>query len=204
VRRAIWAAALVLTIVPANAVAAAPPVAGGLTFNDAPRVAPGPWWDALDTGSSVFYRVHVPQGTAPRATVTLDVGALDPAQTGASSLGVKVYDSLRRPVAEGQALGPGDPTTHVKTATAAAPRAAGVDGDWYVSAQLNDFLPEGAPRSELPLGVTVSLASKPAAVPRPTAGKASTGSGTTWALFAALCVAGAAVGVLGGAALRRR
>jgi hypothetical protein len=73
-----------------------------------------------------------------------------------------------------------------------------------VSAHLNDFLPEGAPPAELPLGVNVALASKPAVTPRPPAAETSGGSGTSWSLFAALCVAGAAVGVLGGAALRRR
>jgi hypothetical protein len=105
--------------------------------------------------------MHVPGGSAPKASVTLDVGALDPSETGASSLDVKIYDSLRRPVAEGQSVGPGDPTT----ATASGPRPAAIEGDWYAA--------RGA-------------------------------SGTSWALFAALCVAGAAVGVLAGAALRRR
>jgi hypothetical protein len=205
VRRATTAlVALALAIFPAAAPAAAPPVVGGLTFSDAPPLSQGAWWDALDTGGAVFYRVHVPGGTAPKATVTLDLGALDPSETGGSSLDVKVYDSLRRPVAEGQSLGPGDPTTHVKSATATAPRPAAVEGDWYVSAKVNDFLPDGAPPVQLPLGVNVALASRDTTAPRPPAAKASSGSGTSWALFAALCVAGAAVGVLGGAALRRR
>ena len=72
----------------------------------------------------------------------------------------------------------------MKSVTATAPRAAAVEGDWYVSAKVNDFLPDGTPPVQLPLGVS--------------------GSGASWPLFAALCVAGAAVGVLGGAALRRR
>jgi hypothetical protein len=207
VRRATTAlAALALAIFPASA-PAAPPVVGGLTFNDAPPLSQGSWWDALDTGGTVFYRVHAPGGAAPKATVTLDLGALDPSDTGGSSLDVKVYDSLRRPVAEGQSVGPGDPTTHVKSVTATAPRAAAVEGDWYVSAKVNDFLPDGTPPVQLPLGVSVALASKDAgAAPRPQAAKARSrgGGGASWALFATLCVAGAAVGVLGGAALRRR
>jgi hypothetical protein len=204
VRRTITAlAALAIATFPAAA-PAAPPVAGGLTFNDAPPLSQGSWWDALDTGGTVFYRVLVPGGTAPKATVTLDLGALDPSDTGGSSLDVKVYDSLRRQVAEGQSVGPGDPTTHVKSVTATAPRAAAVEGDWYVSAKVNDFLPDGTPPVQLPLGVSVALASKDAAAPRPRAAKAGSGSGASWPLFAALCVAGAAVGVLGGAALRRR
>ena len=73
-----------------------------------------------------------------------------------------------------------------------------------MSAQVNDFLPDGTPVTQLPLGVNVELAAQGQAAPRPRVASAGSASGTSWALFAALCVAGAAVGVLAGAALRRR
>jgi len=195
-------AALALAV-PANAAAAAPPVVGGSSFNQAPRLSPGSFADAVQTGGAVFYRLHVPSGVAPKATVRVDVSGLDQSTTGASSLDVKLYDPLRRQVAEVQDLGPGDPTTHVKSTTAAAPAVARAGGDYYVSARMNDFLPTGSAPAELPLGVDLTLGKRPRAAQQRAATTAGV-SGTSWAVFAALCAAGLVLGGLGGVLLRRR
>ena|SRR5436190_22340872 len=76
-------------------------------------------------------------------------------------------------------------------------------GEYYVSAGLNDFLPQGSARAQLPLAVTIGInASAPAAkrVERASSG----GAGTSWAVLAAFCVAGVLLGGAGGLVLRRR
>ncbi len=191
-----------LALAAASPAAAVPPVVGGTSFNDAAPPTAGSFSDALDTGSAVFYRVHLEAGQRLDASVSLDMASLDPSLTGTSSLNLRLYDPLRAKDAEAQAVGPGDATTHLKK-TSAEVGPVKEPGDYYVSAGVNDFLPEGSQPVQLPLGVTLAVTNS-AARPAPRAGKSSGGSGTSWVVLAALCVAGVGLGALGGLVLRRR
>lgn len=199
-RRAAWiATAAAMALAGAAPAAAAPPVAGGTSFNDATVIGPGEHSDAVDTGGAVFYRLQVPRGRTPEATVALDLSALDPSGTAAANMTVRMYDPLRQQVQQAQNLGPADPTTHVKTITLDGPPAPST-GPYYISVAVNDFLPAGAPAVELPLTITAS-ARPPRAVSRATGG--SGGSGLSWAAFAWICLAAVVVGASGGLVARR-
>lgn len=201
-RRAAGIAALAILLVAAPA-QAAPPVVGGATFNDAPLLAPGSHADGVNTGGAVFYKVRLAPRQQLNAAVSLDVGGLDTSLTGASSLVVKLYDPLRQQVTEAQTLGPGDATTHLKSTDATlGPVAQG--GIYYLSAAVNDFLPQGSVRAELPLQVALGVATNAAAPARGARASSKRASGTSWGVFAALCAAGALLGVGGGIAVRRR
>lgn len=177
------------------------PVVGGASFNDAAPVGSGNFSDALDTGGAVFYRVHLDPGQKLSATAAVDVGGLDPSVTGTSSLILRLYGPLRGKDAEAQQLGPGDPATHLKTTTAQLGPAKDA-GDYYVSAGVNDFLPDSAKPVQLPLSLTVATASSAAKPPPPA--QRNSGGGTNWALIAAICAAVLVLGAAGGLALRRR
>ena len=181
---------------------AAPPVVGGVSFNDAAPLTSGTFADAVDTGSAVFYKVRLAAGQRLDTSAAVDVGGLDPSLTGTSSLILRVYGPLREKDAEAQTLGPGDTTTHLKS-TSAQVGPVKEAGDYYVSAGVNDFLPDTPQPIRLPLTMTVGVASggtKPAPVVR----RASAGSGTSWGVLAALCAAGILIGGAAGLAYRRR
>lgn len=193
------AVALVLALAAAGPALAAPAVAGGTSFNDAPSIGLRAYSDAVETGSAVFYRFRVPRGRVPDATVSLDMSALDPSVTGAANLTVRIYDPLRQQVQQAQNLGPGDPTTHVKTVTLDAP-AATAAGSYYLSIAVNDFLPAGTQATELPL--TVSAGSG-ASLAGDTSGVEEGSSGVSWAAFAGICAGAIALGIAAGLFARR-
>jgi hypothetical protein len=200
-RLTLLAAAAVALAAPSPA-AAIPPVVGGTSFNDAAAPIAGSFSDALDTGTAVFYRVHLEAGQRLDASAALDVSSLDPSLTGTSSLTLRLYDPLRGKDAEAQAVGPGDTNTHLKS-TSAEVGPVREQGDYYVSAGVNDFLPDGSRPVQLPLGMTLNVTNA-GAKPAPRARLSSGGSGTGWAVLAALCAGGLLVGAAGGAAFRCR
>jgi hypothetical protein len=184
------------------AAAAAPPVVGGLSFNDAAPLRAGAFDDALDTGSSVYYKVRLAGGQRLRVGASVDVSGLDVSVTGTSSLVLRLYGPLRGQDAEAQTLGPGDSATHLKTTSAEIGPVKDA-GEYYVSAGLNDFLPQGSAPAQLPLALNVGVGTAGPPV-RPSARTPSQGGGTSWPVFAALCAAGALLGAGGGLAFRRR
>jgi hypothetical protein len=199
-------AALLLTSVlatsAASPAAAGPPVVGGTSFNDAAPLGTGSFADALDTGSTVFYKVRLARGQRLSAGASVDVSGLDASLTGTSSLTLRLYGPLRGQDAEAQTLGPGDSATHLKSTNAEIGPVQD-PGEYYVSAGLNDFLPQGSAPAQLPLAVTIGInASAPAA--KHVARASSGGTGTSWAVLAAFCMAGVLVGGAGGLVLRRR
>lgn len=178
------------------------PIVGGTSFNDAAPIGPGQFSDALDSGSTVFYRLNLVRGEQLNAGASLDVSGLDASLTGTSSLVLRLYGPLRGQDAEAQTLGPGDSATHLKTtsATIGPVRQA---GDYYVSAGVNDFLPQGNAPVQLPLALTIGIADK--GVPATHQARASSGrAGTSWAVLLALCLGGAALGGAGGFFFTRR
>ncbi|HEY7632988.1 MAG TPA: hypothetical protein VH817_19945 [Thermoleophilaceae bacterium] len=176
------------------------PIVGGVSFNDAPPVGNGTFSDAVDTRGAVFYKVHLDAGQKLTATTALDVGGLDPSVTGTSALIVRLYGPLRGKDAEAQQLGPGDPATHLKT-TSAQLGPVKQTGDYYVSAGVNDFLPDSPKPVQLPLSLTVSTASS---APKPPPAEPSPGGGTSWVVFAAIGAAVLLAIGAGGLVLRRR
>ena len=76
-------------------------------------------------------------------------------------------------------------------------------GDYYVSAGVNNFLPDTPQPIRLPLTMTVGVASG-GARPAPALKRAPAGSGTSWGVLAALCAAGILIGGAAGLAYRRR
>jgi hypothetical protein len=195
-------AVAVLALVAACPAAAIPPVVGGASFNDAAPPTAGTFSDALDTGSAVFYRVHLEPGQRLDAKASLDVGNLDPALTQTSALSLRLYDPLREKDADAQAVGPGDAATHLKS-TSAQVGPVRQSGDYYVSAGVNDFLPEGSQPVQLPLDMSLSVANA-SAKPPPAVQQSSGGSGASWAVLAAMCAGALLLGAAGGAAFRRR
>jgi hypothetical protein len=200
-RRLVLAAAL-FTLTATQAAMADTPIVGGTSFNDASPIGPGRFDDALDTGSAVFYKVHLVPGQQLNAGASLDVSGLDASLTGTSSLVLRLYGPLRGQDAEAQTLGPGDSATHLKT-TGAAIGPVKQAGDYYVSAGVNDFLPQGSAPAQLPLTLTIGLGLEKSA-PARHAQAASGGAGTSWAVLVALCVAGVLLGGAGGLIFRRR
>ena len=200
-RRVPLAALVVALLLPAAA-SAAPPVVGGTSFNDAAPLTPGTFADALDTGSTVFYRVDLARGQRLDASASLDVSGLDASLTGTSSLMLRLYGPLRGQDAEAQTLGPGDAATHLKT-TSAQIGPVKEAGTYYVSAGVNDFLPQGSAAAQLPLTLSIGVGTSKVA-PKHPARVASAGAGTSWAVLVALCVAGAVLGAGAGLLFRRR
>jgi hypothetical protein len=180
-----------------------PPVVGGTSFNDAAPPTAGTFSDALDTGSAVFYRVHLEPGQRLDAKASLDVGSLDPSLTQTSALSLRLYDPLREKDADAQAVGPGDAATHLKS-TSAQVGPVKRSGDYYVSAGVNDFLPDGSQPVQLPLDMSLSVANASAKPPPSAVQQSSGGSGTSWAVLAAMCAGALLLGAAGGAAFRRR
>jgi Ca-activated chloride channel homolog len=178
------------------------PIVGGTSFNDAAPIGPGHFSDALDSGSTVFYRLSLVRGEQLNAGASLDVSGLDASLTGTSSLVLRLYGPLRGQDTEAQTLGPGDSATHLK-ATNASIGPVTQAGDYYVSAGVNDFLPQGNTSVQLPLALTIGIADKAAAA-APRARVSSGGSGASWAVLAALCLGGALLGGAGGLIFRRR
>jgi hypothetical protein len=195
-------AAMVLALVAPAPAAAAPPVVGGTSFNDAAPLTPGTFADALDTGTTVFYKVDLARGQRLDAGASLDVSGLDASLTGTSSLALRLYGPLRGQDAEAQTLGPGDSATHLKS-TSAQIGPVKEPGTYYISAGVNDFLPQGSAPAQLPLTLSVGVASGKIA-PARVASTGSGGSGTTWAVLAALAAAGALAGAGAGHLFRRR
>ena len=186
----------------APAAMAAPPVVGGMSFNDAGQLVPGAFDDALDSGSTVFYKVRLAPGQQLKVGASVDMSGLDASLTGTSSLVLRLYDPLRGQDTEAQTLGPGDSATHLKSTTAAVgPVKDG--GTYYVSAGLNDFLPQGSAPAQLPLSLNVGVSTAGNA-PKPVTRTRAARNGTTWAVLAALCVAGVALGIAGGFVYGRR
>ena len=200
--RRLAALAIVLAAVLPAAAGAAPPIVGGTSFNDAAPLTPGAFDDALDTGSTVFYKVRLAPGQQLRVGASIDVSGLDASLTGTSSLVLRVYDPLRGQDAEAQTLGPGDSATHLKT-TSAAIGPVKDSGTYYVSAALNDFLPQGSAAAQLPLSLHVAVGTA-AQTPKPAVRTAVARAGTSWAMLVALCVARIALGTAGGLLYRRR
>jgi hypothetical protein len=194
------AAALAASAGPAAA--ATPPVVGGTSFNDATPIGTGAFSDALDTGSTVFYKLHLSAGQRLNAGASLDVSGLDPSLTASSSLVLRLYGPLRGQDANAQALGPGDAATHLKS-TSAELGPVSEAGDYFVSAGVNDFLPQNGASAQLPLSLTLGTTSGTAR-PAPAARHSSGGSGTSWAVLVALCAGGVLLGTAGGLAVRRR
>jgi hypothetical protein len=186
----------------APAAGAAPPVVGGTSFNDATPIGTGTFSDAIDTGSTVFYKLHLAPGQQLNASASLDVSGLDASLTGTSSLVLRLYGPLRGQDAEAQTLGPGDAATHLKS-TSAELGPVKQAGDYFVSAGVNDFLPQAGESVQLPLSLTLGVSSG-SARPAPPARHGSGGSGTTWAVLVAVCAGGVLLGTAGGLALRRR
>jgi Ca-activated chloride channel family protein len=176
------------------------PIVGGMSFNDAATVGSGTFSDALDTGGAVFYGVHLDTGQTLSARAAVDVGGLDPSVTGTSGLIVRLYGPLRGKDAEAQQLGPGDPATHLKT-TSAQLGPVKQAGDYYVSAGMNDFLPDSPKPVQLPLSLTVSTASS---APKPPPARQTSDGGTSWVVFAAIAAAVLVAIGAGGLVLRRR
>jgi hypothetical protein len=200
--RRLCALAIALVAVLPQAASAAPPIVGGTSFNDAAQLGTGAFDDALDTGRTVFYRVRLAPGQQLKVGASVDVSGLDASLTGTSSLVLRLYDPLRGQDAEAQTLGPGDSATHLKTTSAAiGPVRDG--GTYYVSAGLNDFLPQGSTPAQLPLSLNVGVGAATHA-PRAAAPTVTTRSGTSWAVLVALCIAGVALGIAGGLVYRRR
>jgi hypothetical protein len=200
--RRLAAAALALFALLAPAATAAPPVVGGTSFNDAAQLVPGAFDDALDTGSTVFYKVRLAPGQQLKVGASVDVSGLDASFTGTSSLVLRLYDPLRGQDTQAQTLGPGDSATHLKS-TSATVGPVKDGGTYYVSAGLNDFLPQGSAPAQLPLSMNVGV-STAAHAPKPVARTRRARTGTTWAVLAALCVAGVALGLASGVVYRRR
>ncbi len=200
-RRLALAALVVALLLPAAATAA-PPVVGGTSFNDAALLTPGTFADALDTGSTVFYKVDLARGQRLDASASLDVSGLDASLTGTSSLMLRLYGPLRGQDAEAQTLGPGDSATHLKT-TSAQIGPVKDPGTYYVSAGVNDFLPQGSAKAQLPLALSIGVGTGKAA-PKPSVRLASAGAGTSWAVLVGLCAAGVVLGAAGGLLFRRR
>ena len=195
-------AATVFTLAITSTAMADTPIVGGTSFNDASPIGPGAFDDALDTGSTVFYKLHLAPGQQLSAGASLDVSGLDASLTGTSSLVLKLYGPLRGQDAEAQTVGPGDSATHLKT-TSAQIGPVKQAGDYYISAGVNDFLPQGSAPAQLPLALTIGTGLKKSASARH-AQAVSGGAGTSWAVLAALCVAGVLVGGAGGLLFRRR
>jgi hypothetical protein len=185
-----------------QAASASPPVVGGTSFNDAAQLTAGAFDDALDTGSTVFYKVRLAPGQQLKVGASVDVSGLDASLTGTSSLVLRLYGPLRGQDAEAQTLGPGDSATHLKTTSAAlGPVSDG--GTYYVSAGLNDFLPHGSAPAQLPLSLNVAVGAATHA-PKATTRTVTTRSGTSWAVLVAFCIVGVALGVAAGLLYRRR
>lgn len=200
--RRLAATGLALFALFAPAATANPPVVGGSSFNDAAQLVPGAFDDALDTGSTAFYKVRLSPGQQLKVGASVDVSGLDASLTGTSSLVLRLYDPLRGQRTEGQTLGPGDSATHLKTTNAAiGPVKDG--GTYYVSAGLGDFLPQGNASAQLPLTLNVAV-STAAHAPQPAVRTRATRTGTTWVVLVAMCVAGVALGSAGGFVYRRR
>ena len=193
-------ALLAVALVAASPAAASPPVVGGTSFNDAAPLAAGTFDDALDTGSTVFYKVRLARGQSLKVGASVDVGGLEATLTGTSSLTLRLYGPLRGTDAEAQTLGPGGAATHLKN-TSAEVGPVKDPGTYYVSAGLNDFLPHGGAQLPLSLNVATSTSEH---VPQHAFRAAKSTTGTSWAVLAALCVAGLALGVAGGLVYRRR
>jgi hypothetical protein len=193
-------AVLAIALVAASPAAAAPPVVGGTSFNDAAPLSAGAFDDALDTGSTVFYKVRLARGRSLKVGASVDVSGLDASLTGTSSLTLRLYGPLRGQDAEAQTLGPGDSATHLKT-TSAEVGPVKDPGTYYLSAGLNDFLPQAKAQLPLSLNVTTSTAEP---VRQQAARVTKSTAGTSWAVLAALCIGGAALGVAGGLVYRRR
>ena len=200
-RRLQLAALVVVLLLPATAIAA-PPVVGGTSFNDAAPLTAGTFADALDTESTVFYKIDLARGQRLDASAFLDVSGLDASLTGTSSLMVRLYGPLRGQDAEAQTLGPGDAATHLKS-TSAQIGPVKDPGTYYVSAGVNDFLPQGSAAAQLPLTLSIGVGASKAAPKHPVR-IASAGAGTSWAVLVALCAAGAVLGAAGGLLFRRR
>jgi len=200
--RRLAALGIVLFALLAPAAAAAPPVVGGTSFNDAAQLVPGAFDDALDTGSTVFYKVRLAPGQQLKVGASVDVSGINASLTGTSSLVLRLYDPLRGQDSEAQTLGPGDSATHLKS-TAAAVGPVKDGGTYYVSAGLNDFLPQGSAPAQLPLSLNVAVAAAGNA-PKPATRTRAARAGTSWAALAALCLAGVALGIAGGFVYRRR
>jgi hypothetical protein len=200
--RRLCALAVALAAVLPQAATAAPPIVGGTSFNDAAQLGTGAFDDALDTGSTVFYKIRLAPGQQLKVGASVDVSGLDASLTGTSSLVLRLYDPLRGQAAEAQTLGPGDSASHLKTTSAAiGPVKEG--GTYYVSAGLNDFLPQGSTPAQLPLSLNVGVGAA-AHAPKAAARTVATRSGTSWAVLVALCIAGVAVGTAAGLVYRRR
>jgi Ca-activated chloride channel homolog len=201
---------LLFSFVPANGAALpqpdpeapAAPIVGGTSFNDAAALGGGSFSDALDSGSTVFYKVRLAPGQKLDASASLDVNGLDASLTGTSSLILRLYGPLRGQDAEAQTLGPGDAATHLKS-TSAQLGPVKQAGDYYVSAGVNDFLPEGSEPVQLPLSLTLGVGTSSGGLAAP-ARSGSAGGGTSWAVFAALGAAALALAIGGGLAYRRR
>jgi Ca-activated chloride channel homolog len=187
---------------PAVPAASATPVVGGTSFNDAAPLGGGSFTDALDSGSTVFYRVRLAPGQKLDAAASLDVSGLDASLTGTSSLILRLYGPLRGQGAEAQTLGPGDAATHLKS-TSAQLGPVKQAGDYYVSAGVSDFLPEGSEPVQLPLSLTLGVGTSRGSPAAP-ARTGRSGGGASWVLVAALCAAGLLLAVGGGLAYRRR
>lgn len=178
------------------------PVVGGTSFNDAAPLLPGTFDDALDTGSTVFYKVRLRRGQRLTVAAAANVGTLDPSATGSSNLTVRLYGPLREQESEAQTVGPGDPATHLKTTSAEIGPVSDA-GQYYVSAGLNDFLPTAAAAVPLPLVLHVGVDAK-ASPPRAAVRARASTAGASWAVFAALCAAGVLLGTASGLLFRRR
>jgi hypothetical protein len=203
VRRLALLTALAVLLLAAQPAGATAPVVGGTSFNDAAQLGPGAFADALDTGSTVFYKVHLSPGQRLNAGASLDVSGLDASLTGTSSLIVRVYNPLRAQATEGQTLGPGDAATHLKT-TSAQLGPVKEAGDYFVSAGVNDFLPDAKQPVQLPLSLTVGVANGGGKAQAPIAKASTVKAGTSWAVLLVICLGAVLVGGAAGLAYRRR
>jgi len=114
-----------------------------------------------------------------------------------------VYNPLRAQATEGQTLGPGDAATHLKT-TSAQLGPVKDSGDYYVSAGVNDFLADAKQPVQLPLSLTVGVASGGGKPQTHATQAASAKAGTSWVLLLAICLGAVLVGGAAGLAYRRR
>lgn len=170
-RLVILATAAMLAWAPA---AAARPVAGGGSFNDAPLLTPGAYTDTIRLDETLFYAVRLAPGQRLAASADLQATAPGLSQGNELNTGLEVTGPLRIPAGSaGSGADQGyPPTTLSARAHGPVAQPPGAEGEtssgqdysgagtWYVEVNLEQFT--GAKqRAELPLRVDLAVSGTP-------------------------------------------